>query len=100
MNDVNYNYNPNIAAGFQRSAWFWNTTLRYSILKDNGAISLRIYDILDQNTNARRVATEDYIQDSSSTVLNQYAMLSFTWKFNSLGNAGSKFEPQSRSRHN
>ena len=74
--------------------------MRYSILKDNGAISLRIYDILDQNTNARRVATEDYIQDSSSTVLNQYAMLSFTWKFNSLGNAGSKFEPQSRSRHN
>jgi hypothetical protein len=100
LNDVNYNYNPNIAVGFQRSAWFWNTTLRYSILKDSGAISLRIYDILDQNTNARRVATEDYIQDSSSTVLNQYAMLSFTWKFNSLGNAGSKFEPQNRSRYN
>jgi hypothetical protein len=100
LNDVNYNYNPNIAVGFQRSAWFWNTTLRYSILKDNGSISLRIYDILDQNTNARRIATEDYIQDSSSTVLTQYAMLSFTWKFNSLGNAGSKFEPKNRSRYN
>ncbi|SDS39311.1 CarboxypepD_reg-like domain-containing protein [Polaribacter sp. KT25b] len=99
LNDVNYNYNPNIADGFQKSAWFWNTTLRYSILKDNGAISLKIYDILDQNTNARRVATEDYIQDSSSTVLNQYAMLSFTWKFNSLGNSGKKFEPQRRSRY-
>ena len=99
LNDVNYNYNPNIAAGFQRSAWFWNTTLRYSILKDNGAISLKIYDILNQNTNARRIATEDYIQDSSSTVLNQYAMLSFTWKFNSLGNSGKKFEPQSSNRY-
>ncbi|MCG1035326.1 outer membrane beta-barrel protein [Polaribacter sargassicola] len=96
LNDVNYNYNPNIADGFQKSAWFWNTTLRYSILKDQGAISLKIYDILDQNTNARRVATEDYIQDSSSTVLNQYAMLSFTWKFNSLGSAGKKFEPKER----
>ena len=61
---------------------------------------MKIYDILDQNTNARRVATEDYIEDSSSTVLNQYAMLSFTWKFNSLGKAGEKFEPKSRSwRH-
>jgi hypothetical protein len=99
-NDINYNYNPNIADGFQKSAWFWNTTLRYSILKDQGAISLRVYDILNQNTNARRVATEDYIQDSASTVLNQYAMLSFTWKFNSLGNAGKKFEPSGRSsRH-
>ncbi|MDD7915134.1 outer membrane beta-barrel protein [Polaribacter ponticola] len=96
LNDVKYNYNPNIADGFQKSAWFWNTTLRYSILKNNGAISLKIYDVLDQNTNARRVATEDYIQDSSSTVLNQYAMLSFTWKFNSLGKAGKKFEPRSR----
>jgi hypothetical protein len=99
-NDINYNYNPNIADGFQKSAWFWNATLRYSILKDQGAISLRVYDILNQNTNARRVATEDYIQDTSSTVLNQYAMLSFTWKFNSLGSAGKKFESSGRgSRH-
>ncbi|AQS94228.1 TonB-dependent receptor [Polaribacter sp. BM10] len=98
-NDINYNYNPNIADGFQKSAWFWNTTLRYSILKDQGAISLKVYDILDQNTNARRVATEDYIQDSSSTVLNQYAMLSFTWKFNSLGSAGKKFEGGNRRRY-
>lgn len=96
LNDVRYNYNSNIADGFQKSAWFWNTTLRYAILKNNGAISLKIYDVLDQNTNARRVATQDYIQDSSSTVLNQYAMLSFTWKFNSLGKAGQKFEPKNR----
>lgn len=95
-NDINYNFNPNIADGFQKSAWFWNTSLRYSILKDQGAISIKVYDILNQNTNARRVATEDYVQDSSSTVLNQYAMLSFTWKFNSLGQAGKKFEPGSR----
>ena len=95
-NDIKYNYNPNIADGFQKSAWFWNTSLRYSILKDQGAISLRVYDVLNQNTNARRIASEDYIEDSSSTVLNQYAMLSFTWKFNSLGSAGKKFEPSSR----
>ena len=95
-NDINFNYNPNIADGFQKSAWFWNTSLRYAVLKDQGAISLRVYDILNQNTNARRIATEDYVEDSSSTVLNQYAMLSFTWKFNSLGNAGKKYESSGR----
>ena len=98
-NDVKFNYNPNIADGFQKSAWFWNTTFRYSILKDQGAVGVKVYDILNQNTNARRVATEDYIQDSSSTVLKQYAMLTFTWKFNSLGNAGKKFEPKRRGRY-
>lgn len=87
-NDINYNYNPNVAAGFQRSVWFWNSTLAYSILKDKGTITLKAYDILKQNNNARRTATQNFIQDSQSLVLQQYFMLSFSWKFNSLGKKG------------
>ncbi len=87
-NDIAFNYNPNVAAGFQKSAWFWNSTLAYSILKDKGVITLKVYDLLNQNTNARRIATQDYIQDSQSTVLRQYFMLSFSYKFNSLGSKG------------
>lgn len=87
-NDVTFNYNPNIGPGFQKSAWFWNSTLAYSILKDQGLVTLKVYDLLNQNTNARRTATQNYIQDSQSTVLQQYFMLSFSWKFNSLGKKG------------
>lgn len=87
-NDIQFNYNPNIAPGFQKSAWFWNSTLAYSVLKNNGNITLKVYDLLNQNTNARRIATSNYIEDSQSTVLEQYFMLSFSWKFNSLGKAG------------
>jgi len=87
-NDISYNYNPDVADGFQKTAWFWNATLAYSLLKDKGAITLKVYDLLNQNTNARRVANQDYIEDSQSTVLNQYFMLSFSWKFNSLGSKG------------
>ena len=87
-NDIQYNYNPNIGEGFQSSAWFWNSTLAYSVLKDNGTVTLKVYDLLNQNTNARRTATQNYIQDSQSTVLEQYFMLSFSWKFNSLGKKG------------
>lgn len=87
-NDISYNYNPDVASGFQRSAWFWNSTLTYSVFKDKSAITLKVYDLLNQNTNARRIATQDYIQDSQSTVLQQYFMLSFSWKFNSLGSKG------------
>src|SRR5690606_16188091 len=84
-NDINFTYNPDVADGFQKSAWFWNSTLAYSILKDKGAITLKVYDLLNQNTNAQRTATQNYIQDQQSTVLEQYFMLSFSWKFNSLG---------------
>jgi len=87
-NSIDFNYNPDVSPGFQKSAWFWNTTLAYSVLKDSGTISLKIYDLLDQNTNARRSATQNYIQDSQSLVLRRYAMISFSWKFNSLGKKG------------
>nr|WP_223548664.1 outer membrane beta-barrel protein [Aestuariivivens sp. NBU2969] len=87
-NDISYSYNPNIADGFQKSAWFWNATLAYSVLKDKAIVTLKAYDLLDQNTNARRIATANYIEDSQSMVLQQYFMLSFSWKFNSLGSKG------------
>ena len=87
-NTVNFNYNPDVAPGFQRSAWLWNSALAYSILKDKGKFTLKVYDVLNQNTNARRTATANYIQDVQSTVLQQYVMLSFSYKFNTLGSKG------------
>lgn len=87
-NDLRYNYNPNVAEGFQKSAWLWNTTLAYTVLKNAGTINVKVFDLLGQNTNARRSASADYIQDSQSTVLQQYVMFGFSWKFNSLGKKG------------
>ncbi|WP_298895675.1 outer membrane beta-barrel protein [uncultured Psychroserpens sp.] len=87
-NTIDFAYNPNVAPGFQKSAWFWNSTLAYSFMKDNAVMTLKIYDLLNQNTNARRRATQNYIEDRQSTVLQQYFMLSFSWKFNSLGSKG------------
>lgn len=95
-NDIRYNYNPQIADGFQKSAWFWNASLAYSVLKDQGTITLKAYDLLNQNTNARRIATQNYIEDRQSTVLQRYFMLSFSWKFNSLGKAGEVRENRFR----
>ncbi|WP_299103407.1 outer membrane beta-barrel protein [uncultured Winogradskyella sp.] len=88
-NDINFNYNPNVADGFQKSAWFWNSSLAYSIFKEKVILTVKVYDLLNQNTNARRIATQDYIEDSQSTVLRQYFMLSLSYKFNSLGNKGN-----------
>lgn len=87
-NDIEYNYNPDISEGFQKSAWFWNTTLAYSMLKDKGTMTLKVYDLLNQKTNAQRYSTENYIQDSQGMVLEQYFMLSFSYKFNTLGSKG------------
>lgn len=87
QNDIRYTYNSNII-GFNKSAWFWNATLAYSILKDKGTITLKAYDLLNQNNNVRRRTENNYIENSESTVLQQYFMLGFSWKFNSLGKKG------------
>ena len=65
-----------------------NSTLAYSIPQDQGIITLKAYDILNQNTNAERNATADYVQDVQSTVLQRYFMLSFSYRFNTLGKKG------------
>ncbi|MFT5890441.1 MAG: hypothetical protein ACI9Y7_000533 [Dokdonia sp.] len=87
-NEIQYSYNPNVAPGFQQSAWFWNSTVAYSFLKDKATVTLKVYDVLNQNTNARRTANANFIQDVQSTVLEQYFLLSFSWKFNTLGSKG------------
>jgi hypothetical protein len=87
-NTIDYNYNPDITPGFTKSAWFWNSTLAYSFLKDKATVTAKVYDLLKQNTNARRTATQNYIQDAQSIVLQQYFMLSLSYKFNSLGSKG------------
>ena len=83
-NVINYTYNPNISDGFDKSSWFWNATLTYSLFKDTANISLKAYDILNQNISVYKYSYQNVVVDRQSTVLQQYFMLSFSWKFNSL----------------
>ena len=87
-NDIRYVYNPNVSSGFQKDAVFWNTSLGYSFMNDKSLLTFKVYDLLDQNTNSRRNATQSYVEDVQSTVLRQYFMLSFSYKFNTLGKKG------------
>lgn len=86
-NDIRYILNPNVPIGFQKSSWFWNSSITYTMFKNKGLLTLKVYDLLNQNTNAQRIATANFILDSQSTVLQQYFMLNFSWKF---GNSGKK----------
>ncbi len=87
-NDIRYIYNPNVGTGFQGNAVFWNSSLAYSFINNKALVTFKVYDLLNQNTNARRNATQSYIEDVQSTVLQQYFMLSFSYKFNTLGKKG------------
>ncbi|MCL6218891.1 outer membrane beta-barrel protein [Zunongwangia pacifica] len=88
QNDLTYFNNPNVGQAFQQSTVLWNSTLTYSILDNKGNISLKAFDLLDQNTNTQRQSELNYVEDVQSTVLRKYFMLGFSYKFNTLGKKG------------
>ncbi len=88
-NVLNYNYNSNIAEGFQKGSLFWNSSINYNVLNDNGLISVKAYDLLNQNTDASRFTSGEAVVDTQTTILQRYFMLSFSYKFNTLGKKGN-----------
>ncbi|MGB5820875.1 MAG: outer membrane beta-barrel protein [Saonia sp.] len=80
-NDISYNYNGNVGPGFDKDAVFWNMSLGLQVMKKSGTVKLLAYDLLNQNINTRRTTGQDFIQDFQGTVLQQYFMMSFTYKF-------------------
>ncbi|MFZ0489991.1 MAG: outer membrane beta-barrel protein [Salegentibacter sp.] len=87
-NDISYNYYGNVSPGFDNSSILWNMSLGYQFLKEKAQLTVKIYDLLDQNVDTRRVIGDDYIQDTQSLILTRYGMLSFTYKLSNFGGAG------------
>lgn len=84
-NNISYNYYGNVSDDFDSSSLLWNASLGYKFLDDDATVSLRVYDLLNQNISTRRTTGDDYIQDTQSLILEQYFMLSFTYKLNKFG---------------
>jgi len=89
-NDFSYNYNTNIADGFKKDFFMWNTALSYTFLNKALTAKVKVYDLLNQNIGTSRTVTETAISDQENTVLERYVMFSLTWKFNKFGNSTTK----------
>ncbi|GLB52800.1 collagen-binding protein [Neptunitalea chrysea] len=84
-NDFGYTYNSNIADGFQKDFYLWNTSLGYYFLDKKLLAKVKVYDILDQNVSATRTITPTAIVDEENTVLKQYVMFSLTYNMEMFG---------------
>jgi hypothetical protein len=84
-NDISFNYFGNVSPGFDNTSLLWNMSLGYEFLEDKATLKVKVYDLLDQNIDTRRVIGDDFIQDTSSLILTRYAMLSFTYKLSNFG---------------
>ncbi len=88
-NDFSYTYNTNIANGFKKDYFLWNTAISYAFLNKALTAKIKVYDVLNQNIGTSRTINATTIVDQENTVLERYVMFSLTWKFNKFGNAAS-----------
>lgn len=93
-NDFGYTYNSNIADGFKKDFFLWNTSLSYSFFDKKLMAKVKVYDLLNQNQNATRTITPTTIRDEENIVLKRYAMFSLTYKIEKFG--GKEKKPSGR----
>lgn len=89
-NDFEYNTNSNIAPGFKKDFYFWNTSLGYSFYKKQFTAKIKVYDVLNQNQSVRRTISNSYIEDREDLILKRYIMFSLSMKLNKF--AGKKMQ--------
>lgn len=88
--DANYKIYSGFADGFKENEVIWNAQISKDFLKNNAAtIRLKIYDIMQQQSNLRRIATESMITDTKYNTLGSYFMVYFVYRINTVGKGAS-----------
>lgn len=85
-NNLQYNYNSQIADGFNKSVTMWSAAANVLLFKKQQAVlRLAVYDILKQNAGVSRTITQTFIEDRQTRVLQQYFLLSFIYNIRKFG---------------
>ncbi|BAO54368.1 outer membrane beta-barrel protein [Nonlabens marinus] len=80
-----YNRFGNVSSEFDNDSFVLIGSLGYKFAKDKAILKVTAYDLLDQVIATRRNVNQDFVLDTSSLVLQQYFMLSFTYKLSKFG---------------
>ncbi len=89
-NDFGYNYNSNIAEGFKKDFFLWNTSLSYSFFQKQLMAKVKVYDLLNQNQSVTRTISATAVREEENTILKRYVMFSLTYKLDKFANKEKK----------
>src|SRR6185312_13129597 len=98
-NDLSNETYKGLSAGLNTNFWLWNIAIGQKFLKNqNGELKVSVFDLLKQNKSITRNVTDSYIQDVQNQVLQQYFMLTFTYKLKTFGKGKANNNNDDRQR--
>jgi hypothetical protein len=91
QSNLSYSYYSGYGDDFKTSEVLWNASISKLFLKKKrGTLKVQMYDILDDRNTITRQVSGNYMSDSRSNSVNQYFMVSFSYKFNIMMGKGKK----------
>jgi hypothetical protein len=92
--DLMVNAFSGLGSDFNQQIWLWNVGAGYRFMKDKrGELRWSVFDLLGQNNSITRNATETYVEDVETRLLQRFHMLTFTYN---LRHFGQRPEPSGR----
>ena len=84
--DIGFSGSRGMSSGYNKDEIIWNAQINKQIFKyKQGSFRLQVTDILQQKLNIRRNVAASYIEDIQTNAMTGYIMLSFAYRFNSMG---------------
>ena len=78
--DVNHTMYTGLGETYDQNYTVWNAGIGYRFLENNAAeLRMTVFDLLRQNASVNRTVNDIYVEDSRTSVITRYAMLTFTY---------------------
>ncbi|MBC7450450.1 MAG: outer membrane beta-barrel protein [Cytophagales bacterium] len=88
--DLNERLYSGLSSAYDQNYLLWNAAIGYKFLKGQAAeIRLSVFDLLNQNRSISRTVTENYVQDTFTSVLTRYFMLTVSYNIKNFRASGS-----------
>jgi hypothetical protein len=93
--DVNYNQYVGLGAGFDQDALVWNAAVAHKFMK-NDALELRVsaYDLLGRNVAVARTVAENYVENTSTTMLQRYFLVTLSFNLRAFKGVPEEKAPE------
>ena len=86
QNSLRHQKYTGLTDGYNQNFMLWNISAGKKFLKDQrGELKLTVFDLLKQNQSIVRTTTESYIEDSQTQVLQQYFLMTFSYRLRNFG---------------